>query len=95
MTSAHVCATRRRTSTIFVGPKQKEFTIYKEIICESEFFRAAFKSDFAEAKDGTMYLPEDNPDAFDLYAEWAYRKSIRDGHSESYLHSLYDLCSTL
>lgn len=73
--------------TIYVGPKRKGFTIHKEIICESDFFRGAFD----EAKDGKMHLPEDNPDAFDLYAEWAYRKRIRDGHSESYLHSLYDL----
>ncbi|KAL2072720.1 hypothetical protein VTL71DRAFT_12063 [Oculimacula yallundae] len=77
--------------SIYVGPKRKEFIIHKELICESNFFRGAFINSFAEAQDGTMYLPEDNPAAFDLYVEWVYRKQIPAGHSESYLHNLYDL----
>ncbi|KAK0100220.1 hypothetical protein ONS95_008185 [Cadophora gregata] len=76
---------------IFVGPKRKEFIIHKELICESEFFKGAFMSSFAEAQEGIMYLPDDNPAAFDLYVEWAYRKRIPNGHTETYLYSLFDL----
>ncbi|PVH85702.1 hypothetical protein DL98DRAFT_583294 [Cadophora sp. DSE1049] len=76
---------------INVGPKRKEFTIHKELICESEFFKGAFMSSFAEAQEGIMYLPDDSPAAFDLYVEWVYRKRVPTGHTESYLHSLYDL----
>ena len=77
--------------TIYVGPKRKQFNVHKELICESDFFKAAFMSCFTEANDGFMYLPDDNPAAFDLYVEWVYRKRIPSGHTESYLHSLYDL----
>ncbi|KAH7417459.1 hypothetical protein BKA64DRAFT_636822 [Cadophora sp. MPI-SDFR-AT-0126] len=77
--------------TIYVGAKRKEFMVHKELICESDFFKGAFMSSFAESQEGTMYLPDDSPAAFDLYVEWAYRKRIPTGHTESYLHSLYDL----
>ncbi|XMA14331.1 hypothetical protein WAI453_007122 [Rhynchosporium graminicola] len=76
--------------SIYVGPKRKEFMIHKELIYESDFFRGAFSSSFAKAQEGTMCLSEDSPAAFDLYVEWPYRKQIPAGHSEFYLHSLYD-----
>ncbi len=77
--------------TIFVGSKRKEFMIHKDLICgTAEFFNKAFNGHFME-KDGVMYLPDDNPEAFTLFVDWLYRHKIPSGNSESYIHTLYDL----
>jgi hypothetical protein len=36
-------------------------------------------------------MADDKPGAFSLFVDWLYRSTIRPGHSESYLHDLYDL----
>jgi hypothetical protein len=46
---------------VFVGGKRKEFAIHKDLLCHTEFFRAAFQGDLKEAKEGIIYLPEDAP----------------------------------
>ncbi|CZT11078.1 uncharacterized protein RAG0_15343 [Rhynchosporium agropyri] len=55
--------------TIYVGPKRQEFIIIKKLLCQSsDFFDKAFNSNFQEASEGTMHLPDDNSEAFALFS---------------------------
>jgi BTB/POZ domain len=77
--------------TIYVGPYRQRFVVHKDLLCKSaEFFKAAFCTNFKEGKEGTMDMPEDSPTAFSLFIEWLYHGTIPNGHSQSYVDSLYD-----
>ncbi|KAH8770275.1 hypothetical protein BGZ57DRAFT_929289 [Hyaloscypha finlandica] len=78
--------------TIYVGPKRKEFTIHKKLICGSaDYFEKAFNGDFKEGREGIMYLPEDNSGVFSFFVDWLYRSTLPAGHTQPYLANLYHL----
>ncbi|TVY15177.1 hypothetical protein LARI1_G007255 [Lachnellula arida] len=63
--------------TIHVGPERKAFAIHKNLICNrSDFFSKAFNGPFKEGVDGTMHLPEDDPEAFSALVVWIYRDQL-------------------
>ncbi|TVY59229.1 hypothetical protein LCER1_G000216 [Lachnellula cervina] len=63
--------------TIHVGPKRKAFAVHKDLICNrSDFFSKAFNGPFEEGVESTMYLPEDDPQAFSALVAWIYRDQL-------------------
>ncbi|KAK3379109.1 hypothetical protein B0T24DRAFT_610717 [Lasiosphaeria ovina] len=64
-----------RIVTIFVGVDRVKFTIHENLISESSpFFKAAFRGEFGE-RNGVLELPDDDPDAFELFVGWLYGKA--------------------
>ncbi|KAH6671050.1 hypothetical protein B0J14DRAFT_702110 [Halenospora varia] len=64
---------------VCVGPKRKEFTIHKNLICDKyDFFRRAFCSGFEEAEKGEMHLPEDDANVFANLTDYLYRGTVPD-----------------
>lgn len=65
--------------TIYVGPNEKKWVIHEGLLTRlSSFFRAAFRSEFQEAEDGVLRLPEDDPRAFEIFFAYAYSHSLGD-----------------
>lgn len=63
--------------SIFLGKKRKEFNVHKKLICDaSKFFSDAFTGPFKEGQEGTMYMPEDDPDVFACFVDWLYRNPL-------------------
>lgn len=63
--------------SVFVGKKRKEFNVHKKLICEaSKFFSDAFNGPFKEGQEGSMYMPEDDPDVFSCFVDWLYRNPL-------------------
>lgn len=63
--------------TVLVGKPQVEFTAHKSVLCErSAFFAAALKPEWTNNQERVVQLPEDDPQAFSAYLEWAYRGSF-------------------
>lgn len=51
--------------------------MHKEVFTgSSEYFNRAMNGDWAEATDKTLYMPDDRPLAFQIYAHWLYRRTI-------------------
>ncbi|KAH9215358.1 hypothetical protein DL95DRAFT_500781 [Leptodontidium sp. 2 PMI_412] len=70
--------------TIYVGPKRKSFSIHKKLLCSrSEYFDKAFNGGFKES-DVTMYLPEDDPEAFDALVVYVYQNRLPNFPSERF-----------
>ncbi|TGO15881.1 hypothetical protein BTUL_0034g00020 [Botrytis tulipae] len=65
--------------TITIGKEKQKFTLHKQLLCESvEYFRAAFSAGgFRESQNSSMDMPEDNPEAFELFIHWLYRGEVR------------------
>lgn len=65
--------------TITIGKEKQKFTLHKRLLCESvEYFRAAFSAGgFRESQNSSMDMPEDNPEAFELFIHWLYRGEVR------------------
>ncbi|KAG4424734.1 hypothetical protein IFR04_002082 [Cadophora malorum] len=62
--------------TIHVGPKRKAFSLHKKLLCSrSAYFNKAFNGGFKET-EGTIYLPEDDPTAFDALVVFIYQNSL-------------------
>jgi len=65
--------------SIFVGPKRKQYTVHKDLLCKAvPFFRKAFSGAFGEATMGEIYLSDenDNPAAVELFIHWLYKGAI-------------------
>ena len=57
---------------IYVGPAKVLFRLYKSKVCAKiPYFDKMFNGNFNEASSNIAHLPEDEPEAFDLLAEWA------------------------
>ncbi|KAF7893301.1 uncharacterized protein EAF02_000839 [Botrytis sinoallii] len=65
--------------TITIGKEKQKFTLHKQLLCESvEYFRAAFSAGgFQESHSSCMDMPEDDPEAFELFVHWLYRGEVR------------------
>ena len=65
---------------IIVGSEGKQFTIHKNLICAaSDFFTTALKSNFIEAAEQKVALPEESPQLFQLVYDWLYSGRVSDG----------------
>lgn len=54
--------------TAVVGTEKKEYNVHEQILCaNSPFFKAAFEEEWAEGRERTIPLPEDDPEVFELY----------------------------
>ena len=61
--------------TLFCGPHKQPLVIHLDEICNvSSFFKAAFTSEFREATEKTMSLPDEDPAIVDKFAQWVYRQ---------------------
>ncbi|KAF7922965.1 hypothetical protein EAE99_007156 [Botrytis elliptica] len=65
--------------TITIGKEKRKFTLHKQLLCESvEYFRGAFSvGGFQESHSSCMDMPEDDPEAFELFVHWLYRGEVR------------------
>ncbi|KAF7949360.1 uncharacterized protein EAE97_002869 [Botrytis byssoidea] len=65
--------------TITIAKEKQKFTLHKQLLCESvEYFRAAFSAGgFRESQTSSMDMPEDDPEAFELFIHWLYRGEVR------------------
>ncbi|PQE12679.1 btb poz domain containing protein [Rutstroemia sp. NJR-2017a BBW] len=80
------------TVTLIVGKKRKEFTVHKQLLCDScGYFRGAFHSSFKEGHEGKMNLVEESEGAVAVFVEWLYRSRIRPATNETYLQDLFKL----
>jgi BTB/POZ domain len=62
---------------IRVGPERKYFAVHKAMLTEvAEHFSNMFNGGFAEAREGSAEFPEDDPDAWELLIEWAYKGEL-------------------
>ncbi len=62
---------------LYVGSKRRHFRVHKKLLCyHSAFFDKAFEGKFKEGHEGMMYLPKDDPAAFEIFVNWLYRGSI-------------------
>jgi hypothetical protein len=62
--------------TIFIGPEKCKFVLHKKLLCRLPFFDHAFNDGFKETVNGSMGLPEDEPDVFSIFVHWLYRGSV-------------------
>jgi hypothetical protein len=86
--------------TLYVGAKRKKFQVHKKLLCDRSSFQKAFSGDsnFKEATEGIMHLPEDDPATFDRIINWLYRDQLpvylekaEDRHPRSFHRSLIDM----
>lgn len=62
---------------MLIGAEEKHFTVHKDILFQhSTFFTAALNGEFREAKERPIRLPETDPEAFAIFAQWAYRNEL-------------------
>ncbi|KAF7929327.1 uncharacterized protein EAE98_005246 [Botrytis deweyae] len=77
---------------LIVGPKRKEFTVHKKLICDScDYFRKAFRGPFKEAREEIIYLIGDSADAVGLFVEWLYRDKIEFRRTHAHFNTLIKL----
>jgi hypothetical protein len=63
--------------TVKVGPEETIFIVAKSVLCgKSTFFECALKSasDFAEAQENVVRLPEEDEAMFNLFLKWVYNE---------------------
>lgn len=74
----------RETVEIIVGEREdtKEFVVHKELLMNKvSFFKKLFDGGFLESSAVSATLPEDNPDAFEVFIEWVYCSTVKSLHS--------------
>lgn len=55
----------------------KDFTVPKEILCRSEWFKAALRDNqFREGQSKIIELPEDTPEVFEIFLYFLYNECI-------------------
>lgn len=58
---------------ITVGSIKTKFHVHKSLLCEqSDYFKAAFEGQFAEAKSEELTLEDEDPELFDRLLDWVY-----------------------
>lgn len=64
-------------ASINVGPNETPFDVHLELICDcSTYFNALFESRFTQPTTQPVFLPDDDPDTFAEFLQWAYRGKI-------------------
>jgi hypothetical protein len=68
---------RRHQSAIIpvrVGPHAEEFSVHRDILTKSEYFRKALDGEFREADDQAIDLPEEDPAIFSFVVAFLYEE---------------------
>lgn len=61
-----------------VGQAERNFGIHKDLRARhSSYFTGALDGGFKASQEWLILLPEDNPDVFELFADWLYTPAIR------------------
>ena len=77
---------------IFVGAKRKTFRLHEDLLCDrSDYFRATFHGEFAEAKSKELYLPEENDASFELFVNWLYGGTFKPPSKDDELQAHFGL----
>lgn len=66
---------RRHQSPIIpvrVGPTAEVFSVHRDILTKSEYFRKALDGEFREAEDQAIDLPEEDPAIFSFVVAFLY-----------------------
>jgi hypothetical protein len=66
---------RRHQSAIIpvrVGPHAEVFSVHRDILTKSEYFRRALDGEFKEAEDQAIDLPEEDPAVFSFVIAFLY-----------------------
>ena len=68
---------------VLVGLKRKKFIFHKNLICsQSPFFQGLCTNDMREKQISEYYLPEDDPQAFELLTYYVYRQALLDDYCQ-------------
>ncbi|QSZ31399.1 hypothetical protein DSL72_000964 [Monilinia vaccinii-corymbosi] len=63
---------------IYVGEEKEHFRIHRSILCNKvPYFQKMFSIGFVEGSELKAYLPEDDPEDFDVFAGWVYFGTLR------------------
>ncbi|KAI9645420.1 hypothetical protein NHQ30_006159 [Ciborinia camelliae] len=63
---------------IFVSSELKEFSVHKALIRSTcDFFKNAFDGRFMEGVKNKMFMPEDDPDTFEIFVNWMHAGHLR------------------
>lgn len=63
--------------TVLVGPTEVTWRLHENLLSStSDFFRSAFNSGFRESIEDRLTLPEDDPQAFELFVRWMYARAL-------------------
>ncbi|ROV97720.1 hypothetical protein VMCG_07433 [Cytospora schulzeri] len=66
-----------RVVTILVGPHEVKWCLHENLLSGvSDFFKSAFNSGFKESIEGQITMPEDDPQAFELFVRWLYMRTL-------------------
>ena len=67
--------------TLYVGPDNVKFYVHENILFDaSPVFKAAFSTDFKEASERSMKLPDDDADSVERMIQWLYAKNLELTH---------------
>ena len=59
-----------------VGAQQEQFTVHQDMICDrSPFFKAACSKGWVEHEARKVNLPDESPEIFQAYLDWAYSQT--------------------
>jgi len=62
---------------VLVGKDETPFAVQKSTLCAtSAFFAAALKHDWKEAQEQTIRLPRESVEAFDIYLQWLFSRTV-------------------
>ncbi|KAL3423461.1 hypothetical protein PVAG01_05208 [Phlyctema vagabunda] len=59
--------------TLVVGREQRLFAAHEDVLCLSPFFQAACRSQFMEASNKRISLPDEEPEIFSSVLEYLYK----------------------
>lgn len=63
--------------TLYVGADRKRYILNEDLLCDRiPFFAAAFRSNFKEAHEKTMDVPDDDSGAFGILIDYIYGGNI-------------------
>ena len=63
--------------TIYVSPKRKKYQIHKGLLASYEHWKKRLDSKLIKGSQ-SMYLPECDPDIWDIFVNWLYRGGLKD-----------------
>jgi hypothetical protein len=66
---------------IYIGPEQRRWSLHERLLCyHSSFFDEGFtlNGEHKRIKDGELYMPDQDPAAFELLIKWLYQGKIED-----------------
>ena len=78
---------------IFVGKDPEPWTLPEDFLSDrTEYFRAAFKSNFKEGVEKKIYLEEEDPTMFGRVVAWLFGSAVDPHSGEWERYNLLDCC---